>query len=169
MIGTEAKAVQALKAHLAINVSKVDQSIDFYRKLWGIEPSKVRTGYAKFDVQNPPLNFTLNEVSFEGRGALSHLGIQVASTEDVLAVRERWVEQGLLPRDEMQTSCCYALQDKAWVRDPDGNEWEVFAVLEDNLPQTAPCECGDKVSNVKEQVATQPVNSCCAPAPVGIN
>ena len=169
MIGTEAKAVQALKAHLAINVSKVDQSIDFYRKLWGIEPSKVRTGYAKFDVQNPPLNFTLNEVGFEGRGALSHLGIQVASTEDVLAVRERWVEQGLLPRDEMQTSCCYALQDKAWVRDPDGNEWEVFAVLEDNLPQTAPCECGDKVSNVKEQVATQPVNSCCAPAPVGIN
>ena len=169
MIGTEGKAVQALKAHLAINVSKVDQSIDFYRKLWGIEPSKVRTGYAKFDVQNPPLNFTLNEVSFEGRGALSHLGIQVASTEDVLAVRERWVEQGLLPRDEMQTSCCYALQDKAWVRDPDGNEWEVFAVLEDNLPQTAPCECGDKVTTITEEVARQPVNSCCAPALVGIN
>ena len=52
-------AVNALKAHLALNVSDVTESIEFYRKLFGIEPSKVRTGYAKFDVQNPPLNFTL--------------------------------------------------------------------------------------------------------------
>lgn len=177
MIGSrEGKAVQALKAHLAINVNKVEESIDFYRRLWGVEPSKVRPGYAKFDVQNPPLNFTLNEVRFTGRGALSHLGIQVASTEDVLAVRKRWVEEGLLPRDEMQTSCCYALQDKAWVRDPDGNEWEVFAVLEDNLPQTAACECGDKVPGqptveaVGETTAAamQTASACCAPALVGI-
>src|SRR3989441_13360717 len=102
-ISTGNGAVSALKAHLAINVRNVEQSIEFYRKLFGIEPSKVRRGYAKFDVQNPPLNFTLNEVAFNERGALSHLGIQVASTDDVLAVRERWVEEGLLPRDEMQT------------------------------------------------------------------
>jgi catechol 2,3-dioxygenase-like lactoylglutathione lyase family enzyme len=178
MIGsTEGKTVQALKAHLSINVSNVEQSIDFYRRLWGIEPSKVRSGYAKFDVQNPPLNFTLNEGRFNGRGALSHLGIQVASTADVLSVRRRWIEQGLLPRDEMQTSCCYALQDKAWVRDPDGNEWEVFAVLEDNLPETAPCECGDQVgtaaidSTSAEEAAASAAPAaapCCAPAPVGI-
>jgi hypothetical protein len=62
-----------------------------------------------------------------------------------LAIRERWTEAGLLTRDEMQTNCCYALQDKTWVRDPDGNEWEVFVVLEDNLAETAPCECGTKV------------------------
>lgn len=178
---TEREAVRALKAHLAINVKNVTESLAFYRKLWGIEPAKVRTGYAKFDVQNPPLNFTLNEVPFNERGALSHLGIQVASTADVLATRERWGAAGLLTREEMQTSCCYALQDKAWVRDPDGNEWEVFVVLEDNLPQTAACECGDKVaaapldpdaasSGAAEPtaVAAQPVNSCCAPAPVGI-
>ena len=179
---TEREVVQALKAHLAINVKDVTRSIAFYRELWGIEPSKVRTGYAKFDVQNPPLNFTLNEVPFNERGALSHLGIQVASTADVLATRARWAESGLVPREEMQTSCCYALQDKAWVRDPDGNEWEVFVVLEDNLPATAPCECGDKVSSATVAtdtaaakagpqdptgVVTQPV-SCCAPAPVSI-
>jgi len=134
--------VQALKAHLALNVHNVELSIEFYKKLFGIEPSKVRTGYAKFDVQNPPLNFTLNENKFSERGALSHLGIQVGSTGDVLAMREKWIEAGLITRDEMQTSCCYALQDKAWVKDPDGNEWEVFVVLEDNLPETAPCECG---------------------------
>ena len=130
-------AVNALKAHLALNVSDVTESIDFYRKLFGIEPSKVRTGYAKFDVQNPPLNFTLNQGSVPSRGALSHLGIQVRSTEDVLATRQKWNEAGLLTRDEMQTNCCYATQDKTWVRDPDGNEWEVFVVLEDNLPETA--------------------------------
>ena len=126
--------VKALKAHLAINVKDVEESIGFYTKLFGIEPSKVRKGYAKFNVENPPLNFTLNQVAFKERGALSHLGIQVGSTEDVLAVRERWQAEGLVPRDEMQTNCCYALQDKTWVRDPDGNEWEVFVVHKDNLP-----------------------------------
>jgi catechol 2,3-dioxygenase-like lactoylglutathione lyase family enzyme len=140
--------VQALKAHVALNVKDVEISLGFYRKLLGIEPSKVRTGYAKFDVQNPPLNLTLNQHAFNERGALSHLGIQVASTNDVLAIREKWTEAGLLTRDEMQTSCCFALQDKTWVRDPDGNEWEVFVVLEDNLPETASCECGTKVEEL---------------------
>src|SRR5215813_11485067 len=131
--------VETLKAHLAINVSNVEQSVAFYRKLFGIEPSKLRTGYAKFDIQNPPLNFTLNENAFSSRGALSHMGIQVRSTNDVLATRQRWNDTGLLTRDEMQTNCCYAIQDKTWVRDPDGNEWEVFAVLEDNPPESSVC------------------------------
>jgi catechol 2,3-dioxygenase-like lactoylglutathione lyase family enzyme len=143
-MGTE--SVQARKAHVAIQVKDVRASIEFYGKLFGIAPCKVRTGYAKFDVSNPPLNFTLNEGPQAGQGVLSHLGIQVESTADVLAVRQSWQERGLLPRDEMKTECCYALQDKAWVRDPDGNEWEVFAVLQDNLPE-------------KPVVA----KSCCAP------
>lgn len=158
--------VQALKAHLALNVHNVERSIQFYKKLLGINPSKIRTGYAKFDVQNPPLNLTLNEHHFTEQGALSHLGIQVASTDDVLATREQWIEAGLLTRDEMQTNCCYALQDKTWVRDPDGNEWEVFVVLEDNLAETAPCECGTKL----EETAPDRVvlSACCTPAPVGV-
>jgi catechol 2,3-dioxygenase-like lactoylglutathione lyase family enzyme len=164
----ENKQVKALKAHLALNVRNVEQSIEFYKKLLGIEPSKVRTGYAKFDVQNPPLNFTLNQASFANAGALSHLGIQVDSTEDVLVMRERWAEAGLLTRDEMQTSCCYALQDKAWVRDPDGNEWEVFVVLEDNLSETAACECGDKVGVSAATVVPAESVACCASAPVGV-
>ena len=160
-------AVNALKAHLALNVNDVTQSIEFYRKLFGIEPSKVRTGYAKFDVQNPPLNFTLNQGNVPDRGALSHLGIQVRSTEDVLATRQKWNEAGLLTRDEMQTNCCYATQDKTWARDPDGNEWEVFVVLQDNLAETAPCECSTDVI-VSAAADVQPAASCCAPAPVEI-
>jgi len=127
-----------LKAHISINVRNVEQSIAFYRRMLGIDPSKVRTGYAKFDVQNPPLNLALNEVpSLKDPGALSHLGLQVGSTDDVLATRLRWKAAGLITRDDMQTDCCYAKQDKTWVHDPDGNEWEAFVVLKDNLPETA--------------------------------
>jgi catechol 2,3-dioxygenase-like lactoylglutathione lyase family enzyme len=141
MENTGAKEVQVLKAHLALNVKNVERSIEFYKKMLGIEPLKVRRGYAKFDVQNPPLNLTLNQVAFGERGALSHLGLQVASTEDVLAMRQKWGDAGLVTRDEMQTNCCYATQDKSWVTDPDGNEWEVFVVLKDNLAETTVC-CG---------------------------
>lgn len=160
--------VQALKAHLAINVRDVGASVAFYRKMFGIDPSKVRTGYAKFDVQNPPLNFTLNQVPFGERGALSHLGIQVRSTEDVLSVRDRWTSEGLVAREEMDTNCCYAIQDKAWVKDPDGNEWEVFVVREDNLPESPACACG--VDDATESVAAEQVQaSCCPPqAPVSL-
>jgi catechol 2,3-dioxygenase-like lactoylglutathione lyase family enzyme len=144
--------VKSLKAHVAIHVRDVCRSVEFYRKLFGIEPSKIRPGYAKFDVSNPPLNFTLNEAAGDERGGLSHLGIQVESTNGVLAMREQWQELGLTTRDEINTDCCYARQDKTWVRDPDGNQWEVFAVLEDNLPAKpaakSPC-CGP---------------DCCAPA-----
>ena len=134
-----ASEVKALKAHLALNVRDVKKSTEFYSHLMGITPAKEREGYAKFDVQNPPLNLTLNQVPNLQRGAISHLGIQVSSTDDVLAMRQKWMDAGLITRDEMQTNCCYALQDKTWVQDPDGNEWEVFVVLEDNLSTTSMC------------------------------
>ena len=158
MEGKLESGVQALKAHLALNVRNVSNSIDFYRKMLGIEPAKVRTGYAKFDVQNPPLNLTLNENVFSERGALSHLGIQVTSTADVLSMREKWQSVGLTTREEMQTDCCYARQDKAWVQDPDGNEWEVFVVLEDNLPETVACNTSSQAAG---SLAVLSGTACC--------
>jgi catechol 2,3-dioxygenase-like lactoylglutathione lyase family enzyme len=140
--------VKALKAHIAINVSDVNQSTEFYRKMLGLEPCKVRTGYAKFDVQNPPLNLTLNERKGVTAGALSHLGIQVSSTDDVMTMRQTWIDAGLITRDEMQTNCCYAIQDKTWVEDPDGNQWEVFVVLEDNLAASAVCCTSDSAEPI---------------------
>jgi catechol 2,3-dioxygenase-like lactoylglutathione lyase family enzyme len=177
---TTATEVKVLKAHLALNVRDVERSIEFYGKMLGIEPSKVRTGYAKFDVQNPPLNLTLNQHQFGERGALSHLGLQVTSTEDVLAVRERWAEAGLVTRDEMQTSCCYAVQDKTWVRDPDGNEWEVFVVLEDNLAEASMCcasaeaerpaDAAEGAACAANAPAEATASACCAPsAPVALS
>ncbi len=134
-MATTTDTPQALKAHIALNVKDVAKSIDFYRAMFGIEPSKVRNGYAKFDVADPPLNLTLNRSANAGQGTLSHLGIQMRSSADVFTLRDRWRAAGLDPRDEVGEICCYALQDKSWVRDPDGNEWEAFVVLEDNLSE----------------------------------
>jgi catechol 2,3-dioxygenase-like lactoylglutathione lyase family enzyme len=147
---TETKT-PAPKTHIALHVKDLGRSVDFYRKLFAAEPAKVRRAYAKFDLAQPALNFTLNELNAAesqatGPATLSHLGIQVASTEEVLAMRERLRRAGLDTRDEMKTECCYALQDKTWVRDPDGNEWEAFVVLQDNLPEK-PAEA----------------SACCAP------
>jgi catechol 2,3-dioxygenase-like lactoylglutathione lyase family enzyme len=135
-----------MKTHLSINVSSVEKSIEFYRKMFGVAPVKVRADYAKFDIDNPPLNFTMNQRGFEPGGSLSHLGLQVESTEEVLALGRRWVEHGLTTLDEMKTDCCYALQDKTWVQDPDGNRWEVFTVLENTAP------------------ASNAASTCCGPA-----
>ena len=172
--------VKTLKPHISLNVRSVDASVEFYSKLFGIEPmkhirgnttthsivrdqlgeasEKPRFGYAKFDVENPPLNFVLNEVPYSEGGTLSHLGIQVGSTDDVLKTRERWIAEGLVTVDEMKVDCCYALQDKTWARDPDGNEWEVFTVLENTEPTGEACACGDKVEHQELSTA-----ACCTP------
>ena len=184
------KTIKTLKPHISLNVKNVEASVEFYEKLFGIEPlkfikgntithsivreqtgeesEKPRFGYAKFDVENPPLNFVLNEVPYSAGGTLSHLGIQVASTDDVLTTRERWIESGLMTVDEMQVNCCYALQDKTWARDPDGNEWEVFVVLENTEPAAEACACGDKVSRdeiVRETAEASELSAadCCTP------
>jgi catechol 2,3-dioxygenase-like lactoylglutathione lyase family enzyme len=121
-----------LRPHLALTVADVARSIPFYEALFGVAPSKVRDGYAKFEVAQPALNFTLNQGDRGPTlGAFNHAGIQVASTDDVLATRLRLQSAGLATFDEMDTTCCYARQDKIWVHDPDGTPWEVFATHAD--------------------------------------
>jgi uncharacterized glyoxalase superfamily protein PhnB len=104
--------------------------------MFGVEPIKYKLDYAKFDIANPALNLTLNLTdNVQSGGALSHLGIQVESTQEVQAAIERFKDAGLALFTEDNTDCCYALQDKVWVTDPDGNRWEVFVV---KVGDTAP-------------------------------
>jgi predicted enzyme related to lactoylglutathione lyase len=142
-----------LRPHLALTVTDVERSIPFYRALFDIEPSKVKPGYAKFEVPDPALNFTLNQGERPSLGAFNHAGIQVATTDDVLAARLRLVKAGLAAFDELDTTCCYARQDKIWVHDPDGTPWEVFATHED--VDEPGLHKGERAA------ASQPV-ACCA-------
>lgn len=117
--------------HISLNVSDVGRSVAFYSRLFG-KPAKLKPGYAKFVSEEPGVHLALQEGPGEAAGgALSHLGIRVGSTADVLRRRADLLEKGLTGEDEIGTTCCYARQDKFWVSDPDGNRWEIYAVLED--------------------------------------
>lgn len=119
-----------LKPHISLNVTNIEASVAFYEKAFSVQATKRRPGYAKFDLHQPSLNLSMVEMPPTGVNA-SHFGIQVASTDDVLEAKTRFEASGLKTRVEENTSCCYAVQDKVWVQDPDGNEWEVFFVKGD--------------------------------------
>ena len=123
------------RVQLALNVSDLDEAIDFYSKLFRTTPAKVRPGYANFAVDDPPLKLVLMERP-ERRGsglegALNHLGVEVAEPGDVAEASGRLSGEGLATVDEEQTTCCYAVQDKVWVDGPGGEPWEIYTVLSD--------------------------------------
>ncbi len=125
------------RVQLALNVADLDGSVEFYTKLFGVSPHKRREGYANFAVLEPPLKLVLIE-NASAAGTLNHLGVEVESTAEVHAAVDRLNEQGLATREEMDTLCCYAQQDKVWVNDPAGAPWEVYTVTDDN-PVTGAC------------------------------
>jgi catechol 2,3-dioxygenase-like lactoylglutathione lyase family enzyme len=133
------------RVQLALNVTDIDAAVSFYSSLFNTEPAKRRPGYANFAIDEPPLKLVLIEHP-EGRGsgvggALNHLGIEVPSTIEVTAATRRLSAQGLATEVEEATTCCYAVQDKVWVSDPDGAPWEVYTVLAD-APLEADPGCG---------------------------
>src|SRR5882672_12507754 len=107
-----------MKPHVSLNVTNIDASVAFYEKAFGVVATKRRPGYAKFDLLSPSLNLTMQEAPRTGINA-SHFGVQVATSEDVAAAWTRFQEAGLATKSEEGTSCCYALQDKVWIEDPD--------------------------------------------------
>ena len=160
------------RLQLALNVSDLDQAIRFYSKLFSSTPAKVRPGYANFAIADPPLKLVLIETA-EGRGrgttaALNHLGVEVDTTAEVSATSARLSGEGLATTEEHETTCCYAVQDKAWVEDPDAVAWEVYTVLADAPTETAECgieagSCGE-ASDVRGQLPDElapAAGPCC--------
>ena len=138
-----------IKTHLSLRVADVERSTKFYEAFFGLPPHKMRPGYANFDVAQPPLKLALTEKApTAGAGSLDHLGLLVSDTATVLAAKERLQAAGLGAFDEMNTTCCYAKQDKFWVHDPDGVQWEVYALTDDMLEE-------------HEHAAAAPEISCC--------
>ncbi|MEV6400391.1 ArsI/CadI family heavy metal resistance metalloenzyme [Streptomyces sp. NPDC051907] len=119
------------RVQLALRVADLEASIVFYSKLLGAEPAKRREGYANFAITEPPLKLVLIEGETGEDTRLDHLGVEVASTEDVAAATTRLKEAGLATFEEKDTSCCYALQDKVWVHGPGKEPWEVYVVKAD--------------------------------------
>ncbi len=119
------------RVQLALNVDDLTESIAFYSKLFGVEPAKVREGYANFAVTEPPLKLVLLENPGRG-GSINHLGVEVEDIATVDATQARLAEAGLASIDQRGVSCCYAEQDKFWVQGtPNGEQWEVYTVLAD--------------------------------------
>jgi catechol 2,3-dioxygenase-like lactoylglutathione lyase family enzyme len=146
-------------------VNDLESAIRFYSSLFGTPPAKVRDGYANFAIAEPPLKLVLIENPGTG-GTLNHLGVEVASADEVSAAVTRLQSEGLETEFEEQTTCCYAVQDKVWVHGPDREPWEVYTVLADaptmaepdgstaTTPQTACCADGERVSLTRRP-------SCC--------
>jgi catechol 2,3-dioxygenase-like lactoylglutathione lyase family enzyme len=151
-----------VKPHVSLNISNIDASVAFYERVFGTAATKRRPGYAKFDLTSPSLNLTMQEAPRTGVNA-SHFGVQVASSEDVAAAWTRFKEAGLKTLTEDDTECCYALQDKVWVEDPDGNSWEVFVVKAD-VPdmQTPMSKSGCCVPKVQDNATTKAGSGCCS-------
>lgn len=147
------------RVQLAINVDDLDEAIAFYSTLFGTQPAKVKPGYANFAIAQPPLKLVLLENPGHG-GTLNHLGVEMETAEKVHEEIGRLASGGMVPEEQIGTTCCYATQDKAWVTGPAGERWEVYTVLSDSETfgtspdplaeeATAPCACaGDASSGV---------------------
>lgn len=144
------------RVQLALNVTDVDAAVDFYSKLFRTGPAKRRPGYANFAIDEPALKLVLIEA--RTGGTLNHLGVEVPSTDEVAAATSRLSAEGLGTTVEDDVTCCYAVQDKVWVSDPDGAPWEVYTVLAD-ADQVA-CDGTSKCCEITTAGASNAA-SCC--------
>ncbi|HEY5265843.1 MAG TPA: ArsI/CadI family heavy metal resistance metalloenzyme [Acidimicrobiales bacterium] len=146
------------RLQLALNVSNLEESIEFYSKFFKTEPAKVRPGYANFAIAEPPLKLVLFE-NREVPGTINHLGVEVFSTSEVVDATRYLASEGFETDIEDGTVCCHALQDKVWVDGPDGSRWEVYTVLADaseTLAVTSDETCCTSATSTSSETT-----SCC--------
>ena len=155
------------RVQLALNVSDVDEAVAFYSKLFQTEPAKRRPGYANFAITEPPLKLVLIE-NADAPATLNHLGDEVFSTDEVMAAQARLSGDGLATATEENVTCCFAVQDKVWVDDPDGAPWEIYTVLGDSevpngdLRSVDVCGAGAcATTELEADQADATVSGCC--------
>lgn len=141
------------RVQLALNVDKIEESIEFYTKMFGVGPAKVREGYANFVVENPPLKLVLIE-GHGVAGTMNHVGVEVEDTEIVAEKIQSAIDNGLPIDVQENETCCFAVQDKVWVKGPN-IAWEWYTVLED-----APADTSLKMIPL---ISVEDSGSCCGP------
>lgn len=137
------------RLQLALNVTNLDEAIDFYSKLFAAEPAKVKPGYANFAIADPPLKLVL--IEGEGGGSLNHLGVEAETGEEVVAAEQRLTSDGLATNGVDDTMCCFALKTETWVNDPDGVPWEWYV------------KTGDADQLTNQILGEGEAAMCCAP------
>ncbi len=155
MARATATAAEMGRVQLALNVSDLDEAISFYSRLFDTQPAKRHPGYANFAVSDPPMKLVLFENPSQA-GTLNHLGVEVQSSEEVVAATRRLAAEGLPTEVEDGVTCCHALQDKVWVAGAD-TRWEVYTVLAD--APAASTEAGAETCCASQEPAGA---VCCA-------
>lgn len=134
------------RVQLSLNVTDLDAAVDFYTRLFGAEPAKLKPGYANFAIDEPPLKLVLNAPGNGPGATINHLGVEVESPEQVTRARQRLEAAGLSPEAEDEARCCYARQTKIWAHDPDGAAWEYCTVPADlDTPDGQPERISDVI------------------------
>ena len=146
------------RLQLALNVSNLDEAVEFYSKFFKTEPAKIRPGYANFAITEPPLKLVLFENAGEP-GSINHLGVEVFSTEEVIDATQYLSEQGFATDIEEKTTCCFAVQDKVWVDGPDASRWEVYTVLADASDSST--VAGDQSCCTSDSLELSDAAPCC--------
>lgn len=149
------------RVQLALRVSDLEGSVAFYSKLFGVEPAKRRPGYANFAIEQPPLKLVLLEGESDQPTVMDHLGVEVFSTDEVNAATNRLSDAGLITLEENDTECCYALQDKVWVRGPGNEPWEIYTVKADSAQREKATESACCTPVVDEEPVTSGAPSTC--------
>jgi catechol 2,3-dioxygenase-like lactoylglutathione lyase family enzyme len=156
--------MEAPRVHVHMAVSNLEKSREFYEKFFGVAPVKVKPGYVKFLPRFGPLNLALSQAQPSGQGGhVDHMGIQVESQEIVVRELERVKTAGLAVREEFSVDCCHANQDKFWVQDPDGVDWEVYVLNHDLEDESAVSAAGAVAQpTLKQGLPIAKAASCCS-------
>ena len=165
------------RMHVSLYVSNLDKTVEFYQTFFGVEAAKVEHRYAKFILGQPSLIISFIENPDRVRANFGHLGFQMETKQQMEQYLVKARNQGIVAKEEMGTACCYAVQDKFWVNDPDGVQWEVYYFHEDvafNDPHyelseasaccSAPAQQEKRkvtLSEISEQAVCEPGSGCC--------
>lgn len=157
------------RMHVSLYVSDIHKTINFYSSFFGIEPTKVKTNYAKYILDEPSLIISFVENKERVQENFGHLGFQVETLEELNKQLANAKNKNLVTLEEVGTNCCYAKQDKFWVNDPDGVQWEVYYFHEDaefndphyEMAETSACcmPAEKQKKNLSELVVEK--KSCC--------
>ncbi len=145
-----------MRFQLALNVKDLDQAIDYYSKLFGVEVNKRKPGYANFAVDNPPLKLVLFEQP-DAQQKINHVGFEVETTAEVEETIDRIEPHGLVSQIIMDETCCYAEKSTVYSHDPEGLMWEFYKLRGDSEPFGA----GTKETPAPER--SGPEVTCCGP------